>query len=473
MRIIKIIPTFLIIATLISLLAGPAAALEYPDVAARNVVLIETTSGNTVFTKAEEERAYPASLTKIMTVLLAVEAIERGRAGTADIVTASNNITFDLIPDGSTANIVPGEEMPLIDLLYCAMLASANEACNIIAEYVGGTISEFVAMMNDKAIALGCTGTRFTNTHGIPDAGHYTTARDMSLIAKEAIRHPLFMEIVGTKEITIDATNMHETRALENSNALLGDNRLYKGYTYEDARGIKTGHTSDAGYCLVSTAVRDGYQYLAVVMGCAGPDEEDQSRRVGSFTNSVTLYNWAFASFSYRNVLEPTETIASVAVDMGSDAERVNVHPERSVSALLPNDLEISSLQRSFTIYSERDKVTLKAPINRGDVLGEITVSYEGQVLARINLVAASDISLSKMVYIRAELSKLMRSKPVIATIITLLLLVFAYVFLVVRYRILRRRHVKTLRQAQRVRESLRADETDGEADKYTEEFYK
>lgn len=189
MKKIRLLPIFLLMVLLVSILAPQALALEAPELTSTAGILVDMDSGRVLFEKNADQKAYPASLTKVMTVLVAVEAVEKGEFSLTDSVTASDSCLEGMVDDGSTAGIVPGETMSLKDLLYCALLASANEACNVIGEYIGGTVSGFVDMMNARASELGCTGTHFANTHGLPDDNHYTTARDMALIYREALSH--------------------------------------------------------------------------------------------------------------------------------------------------------------------------------------------------------------------------------------------------------------------------------------------
>ncbi|NLH01003.1 MAG: D-alanyl-D-alanine carboxypeptidase [Clostridiales bacterium] len=298
-----------------------ANALSNPPIQSKAVVLMDAATGNILFSKNGDEKVYPASTTKIMTVLLAVEAIEAGKAALSDKVTAGSNITADLSEDGSTSGIVPGETMTLENLLYCAMLSSANEACNIIADHIGGSMETFVGMMNSRAQELGCTGTHFANTHGLPNSNHYTTANDLAKIAREAYSHPLFMEICNTAEKTIPATNMSDERKLQNTNGLINKNsELYQGYYYEYAKGIKTGHTNDAGYCLVSSASKNDINLLCVVMG-GQAIKKTNSTQYTNFTDSIEVYNWAFENYSYRDILETTDLVKDIPVKMGKDAE--------------------------------------------------------------------------------------------------------------------------------------------------------
>ena len=435
----------------------PAFALEEPEVTAGAAILVDVTTQQMLFSLNENERVYPASLTKIMTVLLAVEAIDSQRVSPDDYVTASENITYDLIPDGSTAEIKVGETMTLRSLLYCAMVQSANEACNIIAEYIGGSITNFIVMMNNRAVELGCTGTRFTNTHGIPDTGHYTTASDMAKIGVEATKHSLFMEICGTQRVELPSTNMTAIpRVYQNTNALLGDNAYYHGFRYEYARGMKTGHTNDAGYCLVSTIIREDKNLLAVVMGCPAATRQDGTLHVNSFSDSIALYEWAHNNWSYKDILRASTVIAEVAIEMGNGADRVSVRPESSISALLPNDIDLGSFERDVTIYSEVERRTLVAPINAGEILGEITIRQGDTVYGTANLVAASSIDLSKMYYIRTEISKTLGSKSVKTIAFVLFILLLLYIALVVQYKVRRIRYRRSLAKARRERDILR-----------------
>lgn len=447
MKKLKFLPIFLTLVILCSMMLAPGAlALSPPEVVCPNVLILDRESGEVLFEQGADQRVYPASITKIMTVLLAVEAIENGSAAMTDEVTASENITFDLLADGSSAGIMVGETMSLESLLYAAMLSSANEACNIIAEHIGGGISNFVVMMNARAEELGCKGTHFTNTHGLPDDDHYTTARDFSLIALEASRHDLLMKLCSTPTITIPATNLSGERTLKNSNALLCDDSIYGSqYIYEYANGMKTGHTSAAGYCLVSTAEKDGVKLLAAVFGGTetwpGPTAE-----YSNFSDSIKMYEWVFNNFSYREVLRSTDAVTSVDVEMGSNADSVSLRPESSISALLPNDSDLSEFTLSVKFDNEGE--TLMAPISAGEKLGEVTLSKNGIVYGTVNLVTASGVDLSRGEYLRSQISSTVHSRTFKLIVWAVVILLVAYLALVIWYRVKRERHRRAMRQA-------------------------
>lgn len=446
MKKLKFLPFILTLCLVLSLALAPVSlALDDPQLASRAAAVIDKSTGDVFYTLNENQRVYPASTTKIMTVLLAIEAIESQKVSIYDSVTASENMTFDLVADGSSAGILVGETMTLEHLLYCAMLSSGNDACNVIAEHIGGSISSFVEMMNQRAAELGCANTHFTNTHGLPDADHYTTAADFCIIAREAAGHELFMTICDTPVATIPATNLVGERTLKNSNALICAESIYGSkYLYEPAAGMKTGFTSDAGYCLVSTASNGTVDLLAVVFGGYSYADADGITSFTNFEDSIKLYEWVFGNFSYQEVLKSTEIITSVPVSMGANADNVNLRPEGSLIALLPNDCDISAFEKTV-ILNNADGGQLSAPISAGEVLGTVSVSGNGVNYGTVKLIASSSVDLSRMQYMKTEILATLHSKPVVITFWILVGLIAVYLFLVIRYRVIHTRRRKAI----------------------------
>ena len=269
MKKIRVTALILIICTVMCVFAPAASALDAPDVVAHSVVIADMRSDHIIYSKNMYEKVAPASLTKIMSILIAIEAVEAGECSLSDVITAQDDCRIGMESDSSTSDIYPGEQMKLEDLMYCAMLQSANEACNIIGTFLSGSISAFVQRMNDRAAALGCQNTHFANTNGLTDPDHYSTAYDFSLITREAIGHEFFMTICNTISYTVPPTNKTaEPRVLDSTNALICSDSMYgSGYLYEGAAGVKTGYTRAAGYCLISTATRQDVGLLCIVMG--------------------------------------------------------------------------------------------------------------------------------------------------------------------------------------------------------------
>ena len=454
----------LLAALTLGLVTPAAFALDDPGIDTTYAAVLLAEDGNqetVLYTKNENERLYPASLTKVMTVLLAVEDIEAGKIALTDPVTAQPGFDFDMIVGGSSVYIMQQETMTLESLLYCAMVASANDACNVIAQYVSGTISDFVERMNARAAELGCTGTHFVNTHGLPDANHYTTAWDFSRILREAAKHELFMTIASAVNYTVPDTNVSSERKLESTNSLINPtNPLYPGdWGYQYAKGIKTGHTNDAGYCLASSAEKDGVKLLSVVLKADAFQQEDGSWYYGNFADTRTLFEWGFNNFSYQDVLRSTETVTEVPVAMGADAESVTARPSSSVRALLPNDVDLSTVERTITLSPDVAANGLTAPVEAGQVVGEISVSRDGVVLGSSPLVTTTSVELSRMEYMKEQLRETLRTPGVILAFWALVLLFALYMFVVVRYRSKRRAYQKRLEMARTVRLDMEDDE--------------
>lgn len=369
------------------LLCAPcAAAVSQPTVTSPTALVVDRCTGNVIYAKNADARVYPASTTKVMTVLLAVEAIESGTAAPEDEVTTSATALQGLSSLGSTAGIREGEVLTLEQLMYCAMVSSANEACNIIAEHISGSVSDFIALMNERAAQLGCTATHFANTHGLPNLDHYTTASDFALIALEATAHPLFMEICNTANAEIPATNKSEKRTLHNSNALICSKSIYgDNWVYDGAYGIKTGHTTAAGYCLASAASRNGVDLLALVFGAATSST--------CFRDSTRLYDWAFGNYSYRELLSPADHIGSVPVVTNGEVDYVELCPATNISLLLPNSCDLSEFSREITLNTDSEGM-VSGPLTPGAVLGKVRLVKDGTDYGSVDLVPVSAAAL-------------------------------------------------------------------------------
>ena len=399
---------FLLLALLVSLFVTPtASALEDPDIQAGAALLMDANTGAVVYAKNEHQEMYPASLTKIMTALLVFEAIEDGKLTLDTEVTAMETAFTGLSSDGSSANIKVGEVMTVEQLLYCMMVVSANEACDILAEAVSGSVSAFVNAMNAKAAELKCENTHFVNPNGLHDSQHYTTAWDLYLITKAAMEYDDFMRIADTGDITLPATNLSEPRSLHSTNYLISVWRS-RGYINKNAHGIKTGSTSEAGHCLVSSATKGSLSFISVLLGCERLELEGGEIRTMSFYETNRLFDWAFNNFSYQTILEADEFPKEVSVSL-SKIEHVTVHPARDVEVLFPNDLTPEELERTITLNAD----PVEAPVKSGQVLGTIALSYDGHIYATENLLALNDVEASKMLVLLRDV-KLFFSKPAV-----------------------------------------------------------
>jgi D-alanyl-D-alanine carboxypeptidase (penicillin-binding protein 5/6) len=388
MKIKKRMPAVLLLICFLLPLPATAAYSGLPevDIQSRSAILVHAETDEILYKHNIHIRRPPASVTKIMTALLALE-----HGGLDDIVTAEEGDFFDIIPGSSNAGIKAGEQMTLRDLIYCAMLPSANEACNIIARHVAGSVGAFMEMMNLRMAELGCENTRFTNPHGLPDPdNHYTTAYDVYLMMRECLNNSAFMEIANTEYIVLPPTNLTpDGRALTTTNNLI-TRRRFPDYIYPYARGVKTGRTNDAGHCLVSTAERDGITLISVILGA---EADSETGLIRSFTETRDLFVWGFENFTIKRILSRVEQLIGIPVIQGKGQDRVFLIPERSVEALVPKFLNPEDIKsNSVIIVYEPEGV--QAPVAAGTALGEIRLTYPGREApyAVIPLVASISI---------------------------------------------------------------------------------
>ena len=340
--------------------ASPLRDGELP-IAAPSAILMEKQTGQVLYEKNPDERMSPASVTKVMTMLLIVEEIEAGRLQLEDTVTASARAASF---GGSCVYLEQGEQMSVHEMLKCIAVVSANDCAVAMAEHLCGTEQLFVERMNRRAEELGLQNTHFTNCTGLfEDAEHYTSARDIALMSRELIRHELIKDY---STIWMDSIRGGSFE-LTNTNKLV--------YWYEGCTGLKTGFTSDAMYCLSATAERNGVEYIAVVMHGDSIDERNG--------DATTLLNYAFANFT----LVPLYTDASLPelpVELGK-AESVPLTVGGEPYALVPR----TSGQPEYAVSLPE---AVSAPVREGDRLGTLCVRLDGETVAELPLLAAREV---------------------------------------------------------------------------------
>ena len=423
-----------------------SAAPEY-HANAKAALLIDLNTGRTIYEQDADEQVYPASLTKIMTCLLALE-----NGNLSDTVTITENAYADLVSGSSTADLQVGEQLRLEDLLYCMMVESGNEAANAVAEHIGGTIEDFVKMMNERAYELGCTHTHFMNPHGLHNESHYTTARDLSLIVQAALKSENFRTITNTAEYTLPATNLSDERVLKTTNMLIFQNSGNR-YYYPKAIGIKTGYTTPAGRCVISAAKSSGMYLLGIICGAETTVLETGDIQMESFPECINLFNYGFDNFSYVSVLSPLYPVAQVSVLNSAGAEAVAVSPKDDIQILLPNGYDEAQLDVNIELTNE----SVEAPVQESDVLGHATVSYNGELLAETDLLAIADVARSEISAMKSDTAAYMQRNwwKWIVLIIVIVVLLFAglYVWASIRRRIRRRQRIEQRRNALRERQ--------------------
>ena len=391
-----------------------------PDILAKAALLVDANTGTVVYAKGEHEELYPASLTKIMTALLTLEAIDAGKLSMDQELTATATALEGLSSDGSSAGIKVGETMSVRNLLYCMLVVSANEACDILAEAVSGSVSAFVAAMNAKAADLGCENTHFVNPNGLHDPQHYTSAWDMYLITKAAMEYPDFMTICDTAAYTVPATNLNAERKLYTTNHLLSNWRVI-GYRNTEAHGIKTGTTDAAGHCLVSSAMRGSLHVISVILG-ADRVVENGVGNIRSFSETTRMFNYGFDNFTYKTIVEEKEVIQEVPVSL-SKMDHVTVHPAKDIEVLLPKVLGAGDLERTITLEEP-----VEAPVEKGQKLGTMTLSYDGVTYATVDLLASFDVEASKLMTFWRDVKAFFAKTSVRVGLIVLVVLIVVLV---------------------------------------------
>ncbi len=378
-----------------------------------------------VYQKNENERRYPASTTKIMTYIITCENV-------ADInktnVKVKSSILHMLDGTGSSmAGLKEGETLTVYQLLNCMMIPSGNDAALVLADYIGnGDINKFVEMMNAKARELGCENTHFANPHGLNDPNHYTTVSDMAKIAKYAMTLPEFVNITDT--VTSDIIG--DDRYLVTTNSMIDPVRGGDLY-YPYAKGIKTGSTgNDSGYCLVSTASKGGYTYLCVAYGAPYEDEEGENYENGAMLDSISLYDWAFDNLSIKTVIDKNDLVKEIGLDFAWNKDTIQLSPSNSFSTILPDDVKIGSLERSYSLPERID-----APVKEGDVIGTVTLSYEDQPICTVDLIATENIDRSELLTALDGIKNVITSKWFLLAVGIIAFLIMIYIIVVLVYK--------------------------------------
>ncbi|HAW60262.1 MAG TPA: D-alanyl-D-alanine carboxypeptidase [Actinobacteria bacterium] len=360
----------------------PARVAAQPAIGAQSGILVDAQTGQVLWEKNPHQKRSIASTTKIMTAALVLE-----RAQFTDIVTTSQEAA-----DVGEAELYlsPGEQRTVEELLYGLLLRSANDAAMALAEHVGGSVEHFVELMNKKTELIGARNTNFTDPHGLTDGDHYSTAYDLSLIARYALLDPGFAKIVSTEHRTIPWPDNQYPRELENHNKLL------KRYPYAD--GVKTGYTRKAGYCLVASATKDRAKLLSVVLGSLTSE--------ACYTDSERLLDYGFMNFRRERVVQRGKVYKAVNLPVW-EGEKLNL--------IAISDLFIQVKQNPRTLENEVSFEEPKVlPIFKGQKFGEVIVTQDGQELGRVDLVAQKDIHKPAwwqrvIIFVRSFLGKLGR----------------------------------------------------------------
>lgn len=398
-----------------------------PTITAKSAILIDADSGEILFEKNANTKMYPASTTKMLTGIL---AIENGNLN--EKITVDDRSPYEI--RGTHIALNPGEILPFNDILHGLLIESANDCAQVLAKHISGSIESFSKLMNDKAKEIGAINTNFTNPHGLHDSEHTTTAYDLALIARYAMQNETFREIVQTKRYIIEPTNKQpEKRYLSNGNKLLyatgsGNKIRVDGNTvdikYEGANGVKTGYTPEAMNCLVSSVTKGNKTLIAVVL---------KSAKTDIWIDSHELFNYGFNYFSTKQVAFKNEFIQNISVENGNIP---------FVTGILDKDVLVNVSKSRENNINKNVLITekIKAPVSIGQVLGKIEWTIDDEVVAVSNIVAASE---SNIIPVKQVLNNVNNKFPIIyifIIFISLLIILRIYIMLLKKKRKKKRR---------------------------------
>lgn len=424
-----VIPVFLILSMTVASFGtstGTAATGKAPELSCEAAYVLEANTGAVIYEKNSDERLYPASTTKLMTALLAVEYIESGQGSEDDSITFSHDAVFGIDQGTSNIGITVGEQLSVLQVLYAMMLPSANEACLGMGEYVAGTKEDFVEKMNERAAQLGMTGTHFVTTNGLHDDEHYSNAKDLALLMNEAIKHELLVEVMSAASYVIPPTNkISESRHLVNTNKL-----IVSSSEYYDSRVVcgKTGYTTPAGNVLVTYSKVNGMGVITVLM---------KAEQGTIFTDTSAVLDYCSESFSVTKVDNLLDY--AVAVPTGNGGAQIMACPADSFYVLTESGDQIKTYTKTYDLPDR-----IEGAVAKGDLLGTLTFYNGDKAVGKVDLVSLADYNAGSETVVTtaegeqtqggkdgkaSEGSAFVRIAAKLLLIILILVLVFAVIY--------------------------------------------
>lgn len=358
------------------------SAAEPPTLTSSKALLVERETGTTLYEVGADERAYPASLTKVMTALVVLENADLDAE-----VTVEEGDLDEVTWDSSIAGLKVGETLTVRDLLACLLVPSGNDASYVLARFVGGgDWHAFVDMMNERAAQLGCEGTHFANPCGLHDDNHYSTARDLVRIFEAALAYPEFEEIAGSESWDLPETSQNPARTLESTDTLLDpESPVYMGDTVVAS---KTGTTLEGGRCLITLAQRDGRTLVGVVLGA--PMDADAEGVTSNFYDMRSLLEWGFGAWRTGDVVAVGDVVGSAEVSLSSDGDEVDALATSSIAATVPAETTLDDL----TLTPSWDEA-FQAPLDADAPLGKVSVALGDRELGTVTVATAHAMALS------------------------------------------------------------------------------
>lgn len=381
----KILLVMIVIITFIYIFAYPISYADTPPTPnfsaySDAAVLIDSNTGKILFDKNANEKMYPASTTKILTAIIAIE-----KCNLSDKITASYNAVMSIPSGYSNAAIQPNEELSVQDLLDMFLIHSANEVGMIFAEHISGSIENFADLMNQKASEIGCTNTHFTNPSGIHNENHYSTAYDMALIASYCMRNETFRSIVSKTSCKIEATDKYQERYFTNTNDLIMPNSKYY---YEYATGIKTGFTSQAKNCLIAGASKDNLELIAVSLGALATENGSSGR----YVDTRNMFEYGFSNYTFQEIGLQNSVATEIVIDNATkDTRNLQLLLKDNLSALTQSNFDTNNFEPLVEVNEN-----LSAPIAEGAVVGKISYTID-DITYSTDLIASHSVEKSDL----------------------------------------------------------------------------
>lgn len=382
-----------------------------------SMLMVNLDSDMVVFEKDADSKRYPASLTKIMTYIIVAEYFDDFNTK----IKIKSSLLENLEQNGIALSGLEWHKeksLTVTDLLYAMMVPVGHDAATVFADYITEKSGkDFVTMMNEKAKELGCKGTNFVNPTGVHSNEHYTTARDMYLITKYALGLPLFSKISATTTYYLEG----DEYPLITTNYLI-DSARGGDYFYTYATGIKNGTTDQAGRCLVSTAVYNGYAYMVVCLKAPYNFNKEVTEQY-CMIESANMYRWAFLNLEFVTQAKKDTPICEQEVENAWDTDSILLVPENDLNIILPNDYK----EADVTIVPDNTD-PVSAPIKKGDIITPATVYYKGDVFTKINLVSQEDVRVSFILYVSELVKSVLTSVWFLISVLIVIVLFVIYV---------------------------------------------
>ncbi len=436
----KILIILCIMAVVLSAVPAYALAAVPIETASPSVIVTELSSDTVLMSEKPDMSINPGGLVKIAALYVLARECFRGAVSLSDKITVTQSV---MAKDSGQIPLKEDEVFTLEQLMYLMYMDYSDTAAVAAAVHAAGSVEGFVQKMNEIADESGCTDTHFTNVTGADNDSQHTTPSDMLLILKTAMQNSVFMDVFTAASYTVRETNKSIARSMGTQNLL---QRPGSDYYVRTCKGGRLGGFSGKGYATISLSegADTGMQLIVIT---AGGEEYG-----GSYKDASGIISWIFDNFSWQTVIKAGDTITRIPIEMGSGTDYVAVGTNKDINVLTDNETSELDFDRQVTVYSERNGEKLKAPVKRGEVLGELTLTYGGKVYGTVPLVASRDVDLMRWEYFKSEVRGTIRSSGIIWCIVVIAAMLLAYLVYAVLFW---RRQAKLRRESRAAREAL------------------